>query len=120
MMLLYFYFGSLITLSIYHLLVFIGRNKDYSNIAYAIYCLGIAGMLFSKHLMHKFYETDSVFSRTVFYAFCYLVAAAIPLIISTIFIDKIKSEKQILKFKKIKKFVQLYYLFMGILAIFLK
>jgi len=40
-----FFAGSLITLSVYHFFVFIGRKKDYSNLSYALYCLFL-GLLY--------------------------------------------------------------------------
>ena len=40
--------GAFILLAVYHILVFLGRRNDFSNLIYSIYCLSIASLMFCR------------------------------------------------------------------------
>jgi len=100
-----------LTLSIYHLLVWIGRRDDYTNLIYSFYCIGFCLVIFFKQIYTDLkLKENNIIIYTGFIIGCHIVSGSI------LFFSNIIFE---LKKTKIGKFLDAYYLFLSIYALFL-
>lgn len=76
--------GFISALAIYHLLLFLGRRTDYSNLSYSIFCISFASALYIREI----FSLDNLIINSIFIISVHFVAGSIA--IFAIHIFKIK------------------------------
>lgn len=105
--------GFISALAIYHLLIYLGRRKDYSNLSYSIFCISFALALF----LREEFPLNSIIINSFFIICVHFVAGSIAIFAISIFkIKRLINQKLLNKFYLLLSFYLLVVIITAVLT----